>query len=101
MSFLDAIRICFVKYVDFSGRAPPAEYWYFALFGFIAGICFSIIYAPLGLAFDLAILLPDLAVAVRRLHDFDRSGWWLLLALIPIIGWILLLIRACKPSDPL
>jgi uncharacterized membrane protein YhaH (DUF805 family) len=101
MNFIDAIRICFVKYVDFTGRAPAAEYWYFALFGFIAGICLSIVYAPLGIAFDLAILLPDLAVAVRRLHDFDRSGWWLLLGLIPIIGWIVLLIWYCKPSDPL
>ena len=101
MRFLDAIRICFAKYVDFAGRAGRAEYWYFVLFGSIAGLCLSIVYAPLGLAFDLAVLLPNCAVAVRRLHDIDRSGWWLLLGFIPLIGWIVLLVWYCKAGDPL
>ncbi len=88
------------NYVGFSGRARRAEYWQFALFNIIAlAVCFGI-----GLAiksqilyglYALAVLLPGLAVAVRRLHDTDRSGWWLLISLVPLIGGIVLLVFLC------
>ena len=111
MDFMTAVRTCWSKYVDFSGRARRSEYWYFALFSFLVGLATNIIDAILGTDYDgattgglintvagLALFLPGLAVAVRRLHDTDRSGWWILIGLIPIIGWILLLVWFCTDS---
>ncbi|WP_404384682.1 DUF805 domain-containing protein [Caenispirillum salinarum] len=101
MNFVDAISICFKKYVDFSGRARRAEYWYWTLFTVVVSICTSILdavmfphnmWSPLNAVFNIAILLPSIAVMVRRLHDTDRSGWWALISLIPIVGWIVLVI---------
>jgi uncharacterized membrane protein YhaH (DUF805 family) len=98
MGFFDAIKICFVKYVDFTGRASRPEFWYFVLFVLIAELCLLVAYRPLGIAFVIACILPRLAVAVRRLHDIDRSGWWIFIAAIPLIGWIALLIWYCQPG---
>lgn len=104
MSFTAAVRSVLSKYVDFSGRARRSEYWWFALFSVLVGIVTFALDAALGTDFEgsssglitvianLALFLPSLAVAVRRLHDTDRSGWWLLIALIPIIGAIVLLV---------
>ena len=96
MSFTDAVRACVYKYIDWNGRASRSEYWYFCLF-FIGGIIVtSIIDAVTGLmfaftaAFYLLNLLPMLFVTVRRLHDVNKSGWWLFLSLIPLAGLILL-----------
>jgi uncharacterized membrane protein YhaH (DUF805 family) len=92
------------KYADFEGRAPRAEYWWFALGEFIllaiAMIVDSIVgtdFGGLGYGFvycavALALLIPAIAVGVRRLHDTNRSGWWLLIALIPFIGAIVLIV---------
>lgn len=99
MNFFDAIKTCLVKYVDFTGRASRSEFWYFVLFVFIAEVCLLVLYRPLGMAFVLAAILPRVAVAVRRLHDIDRSGWWLLIALIPVVGWIVIIIWYCQRSD--
>jgi uncharacterized membrane protein YhaH (DUF805 family) len=111
MDFMTAVRTCFSKYVDFSGRARRSEYWYFALFSFLVGIATSILDAILGTGYDdttgglvnslggLVLFLPSLAVAVRRLHDIGRSGWWFLLVLIPIIGWIVLIVWFCTDSE--
>lgn len=106
MTFQDAIRTCLGKYADFQGRARRAEYWWWVLFVILAsiaaGIVDSLIGAALtggggglpvfGAAVSLAAFLPSLAVAVRRLHDTDRSGWWYLLVLLPVIGFIVLII---------
>lgn len=86
MGFGDAIRICFEKYVNFTGRARRAEFWWFVLFDFLVRIGANIVDAiigqtkvgPIGLLTGLALFLPGLAVAVRRLHDTDRSGFWVL-----------------------
>jgi uncharacterized membrane protein YhaH (DUF805 family) len=103
MAFPDAVKICFNKYVDFSGRARRSEYWWWFLFTVLVSIVASIIDSILGtrngsgtgviggLA-DLALLLPSLAVGARRLHDTGRSGFWLFLWLLPCIGWIILII---------
>ena len=111
MDFPTAVRTCLSKYVDFTGRARRSEYWWFVLFGFLVGIVTSILDGILGTGYDdttggvvnslgnLALLLPSLAVGVRRLHDIGKSGWWLLLWLIPIIGWIILIVWFCKDSD--
>ena len=105
MSFPQAIGSGFSRYVDFRGRSCRSEYWWWTLFVFIGAVVLSVLDALIGtpsvfsLLFNLAVLLPGFAVSVRRLHDIDRSGWWLLIAIIPIIGWIVLLIWALKRGD--
>jgi uncharacterized membrane protein YhaH (DUF805 family) len=112
MSFTDAIKTCLNKYVDFTGRARRSEYWYFVVFnllvrivlGIIDGILFSQMaqsgYGPLSSLAGLALLLPGLAVTARRLHDTDRSGWWMLLGFVPIVGWIVLIIWYATAGTP-
>ena len=91
------------KYAVFNGRATRAEYWYFVLFNFIVAVVLAIIDASAGLyigsvigllgaIYALAVLIPNLAVSVRRLHDINRSGWWLLICLVPFVGAIILLV---------
>jgi uncharacterized membrane protein YhaH (DUF805 family) len=105
MSFQDAIRTCLTqKYADFNGRARRSEFWYFVLFGIIVSIVAGIIDGILGTRntlgsvglvggiASLALLVPNLAVGARRLHDTDRSGWLQLLALIPLVGIIVLIV---------
>jgi uncharacterized membrane protein YhaH (DUF805 family) len=100
------------KYAVFGGRARRKEYWYFFLFNIIVTIVLAIIDALtgsfkagagiglLGGLYSLAVIIPSLAVTVRRLHDTDRSGWWLLISLIPLIGAIVLLIFVVQDSSP-
>ena len=92
------------KYAVFSGRARRKEYWYFVLFNFIIVIILSIIdqainSAILSTIYSLAVLIPGIAVTVRRLHDKNRTGWWILIGLIPIIGFIVLLIFMVQDSQ--
>jgi uncharacterized membrane protein YhaH (DUF805 family) len=93
------------NYVGFEGRARRKEYWNFALFNFLISLALAVVDAMLetgvltGL-YGLAVLLPGLAVSVRRLHDTNRSGWWLLIGLIPVVGAIALLVFALLDSDP-
>jgi uncharacterized membrane protein YhaH (DUF805 family) len=101
MSFGQAISTCFSKYVMFSGRAGRPEYWYWVLFVLVASIVLSIIdrvlpFGLLRLLFALATILPGIAVGCRRLHDVDRSAWWLLIAFVPVVGAILLIVWACQ-----
>jgi uncharacterized membrane protein YhaH (DUF805 family) len=100
------------KYAVFSGRAQRAEYWYFVLYYLIIYIGLSIVegltglyYAEVGIGmlsgiFTLGMLIPSLSVGVRRLHDTGRSGWWLLIGLIPIIGAIVLIVFTVQDSMP-
>lgn len=101
MGFVDAVKVGFANYVNFSDRACRSEYWYWVLFIVIGEIVTHIIDAVIGVRltssiFVLATFLPALAVAVRRLHDLDRSGWWILLGLIPLVGAIILIIWYCS-----
>lgn len=109
MKFKEAVQTCLKeKYVDFNGRARRSEYWWFALFGWILTIVLSILdslifnaasgYGILASLGGLAIFLPALGVGVRRLHDMDKSGWWLLLSFIPLIGFIILLFWFVQPG---
>ncbi|WP_405429614.1 DUF805 domain-containing protein [Micromonospora sp. NBC_00617] len=112
MSFIDAIKSVFSQYVGFTGRARRSEYWWFALFSILVGIVTAILDNALGLTFEggstgfiglvayLVLLLPSLAVAVRRLHDTDRTGWWLLIGLVPLVGAIVLLVFFVSDSKP-
>ena len=100
------------KYAVFSGRSRLMEYWYFVLFNMIVSIVLGAIDALLGARgsgmgarllsgiYGLAILIPSLAVTVRRLHDIDRTGWWILIALVPLIGTIVLLVFALLEGTP-
>ena len=96
MTFGESISICFKKYATFDGRASRSEYWWFVLFTFLVSMGTGIISETLSGLFSLAVLLPSLAVGARRLHDTDRSGWFLLLWIIPVIGWIVLVIWAIQ-----
>ena len=100
MTFQDSIKTCFSKYADFSGRATRSEYWWFILFLFIAGGICSVISPILSGVFSLATLLPLLSAASRRLHDTNRTGWWQLIALIPLIGFFVLLFFLVQDSRP-
>jgi uncharacterized membrane protein YhaH (DUF805 family) len=101
--FLDILKN---KYAKFDGRAGRPEFWFFVLFFVIAAVVIAIIdfaigtYPLLYILFFLAFLLPYLAVAVRRFHDQDRSGWFVLLGLIPFIGGIILLVFMVLPGTP-
>jgi uncharacterized membrane protein YhaH (DUF805 family) len=99
------------KYADFTGRARRSEYWYFFLIyigiaivlGIIDGMIGSTAFGNLGLLSGLLLLglfLPSIAVAVRRLHDIGKSGWWLLLGFVPIVGGLVLLYFAFQDSQP-
>ena len=106
--YLEALK----KYAVFSGRSRRMEYWYFVLFNIIVSIVLGVIdgllgtsgsYAGAGLLsgiYGLAVLIPSLAVTVRRLHDIDRSGWWILIGLVPLIGAIVLLVFALLEGTP-
>jgi uncharacterized membrane protein YhaH (DUF805 family) len=100
MTFVESIKTCFGKYADFNGRAVRSEYWWFALFVFIVGMVTSTIHPALGGVFYLGVLLPQLAAATRRLHDTNRSGWWQLIAFLPIIGVIILIVFLAQEGKP-
>jgi uncharacterized membrane protein YhaH (DUF805 family) len=92
MDFTTAIKTVLTEnYLNFSGRAKRPEFWWFALFVFVASILLGALSDLLVGLFGLAVLLPGIAVAVRRLHDVDRSGWWYLLVLIPVLGSLILI----------
>jgi len=106
--YLQALK----KYTVFSGRARRKEYWFFVLFSIIISIVLVLIDiktgsldAESGIGFlsaiyGLAVLIPTIAVSVRRLHDTERSGWWLLISLIPLIGTIVLIIFMVQDGKP-
>lgn len=92
MNFQTAVKTCFNKYIDFTGRASRSEYWWFALFCVVVNVIVALFNIDvLSTIVSLALILPSLAVLVRRLHDDDKSGWWALLLLIPVIGGLIIL----------
>lgn len=95
-----AVKTCFTKYAEFSGRAARPEFWWFALFQFVVLTVLSMVSTALYGIAALGFLLPGLAVGSRRLHDVNKSAWLMLLWLIPVIGWILLIYWAAQPGDP-
>ena len=91
---------CFQKYAVFSGRARRKEYWMFMLFGTIVSLVLSYISLALQELWSLAVFVPAIAVGSRRMHDIGKSGWLQLLGLIPVVGWIILLVFFCQDSNP-
>lgn len=105
--YLMALR----KYADFTGRSRRREYWMFALFNFLISLALGVLDGGIGTTaggtigilsglYSLFVLIPGIAVAIRRLHDTGRSGWWLLLILVPFVGAIVLLIFFVQDSEP-
>ncbi len=100
------------KYAVFDGRARRKEYWFFVLFNVIISIVLSVVDSAIGFSTDagnvgvlggiysLAVLIPSIAVTVRRLHDTERSGWWFLIAFVPLVGWIILLVFTLFDGTP-
>lgn len=113
MNFVDAIQSGFRRYVDVSTRSSRSEYWFWALFIMLGhaacGALDTLVFGTamhegnvgiLGGLFTLATLVPGIAVGVRRLHDIGRTGWWLLIVLVPVVGVIVLIVFAVKPGQP-
>jgi uncharacterized membrane protein YhaH (DUF805 family) len=100
--YLDVLK----KYAVFGGRARRKEYWMFILFNVIIAMVLGVVEAllgspgVLGMLYCLAVVIPSIAVAVRRLHDTDRSGWWFLIVLVPLIGSIVLIVFMVLDSTP-
>jgi len=117
MSFGDAITSFWTNYVNFTGRARRSEYWFITLFLLLTNIGATIIdgafvmddldvffatggWGPAGFIWALAVLLPSLSVLARRLHDSDRSAWWILIGLLPVAGVIVLFVFSVMDSSP-
>jgi len=107
MSFDDAIKTCLRKYVDFSGLASRAEYWWFAafvVFVYVAATTFTAAYNEAGAVLlgvcIFGVFLPQVSVSVRRLHDTGKSGTWYLICLVPYVGVIVLLVLLAQKSQP-
>ncbi len=120
MGFSEAIQSGFQNYVNFQGRSGRGAYWWWALFTLIVSVITGFIDRGLGSGLvttpgaagvsgatvgivtsiaSLILFLPSLAVLVRRLHDTDRSGWWVLINVIPVIGWIVMLFFLLQPGS--
>ena len=98
MNFQESVKTCFTKYADFTGMASRPEYWWFALFCVVANFVISAVSPMLGVVFSLGTLVPGLAVGTRRLRETQRSGWWQLLWLVPVLGWIIIIIFLAQPA---
>lgn len=114
MTFTEAVKSGFSKYVQFSGRAARSEYWWWTLFSMLVQVVLQVgvtaiavaagpgsetlvmVFSGLLMLVVLALILPSISVLVRRLHDIDRSGWWYWIILVPLVGVILLLVWFCK-----
>ncbi|MBR6361170.1 MAG: DUF805 domain-containing protein [Clostridia bacterium] len=106
-SFGEAISSFFTHYIDFKGRSSRAEYWYVVLasylidivFAVLIGITKSAIFSTIEVFYYFLVFIPSLAIWFRRLHDTGRSGWYIFVMLLPIVGWILMIIWLCSGSD--
>ncbi|HEY5302678.1 MAG TPA: DUF805 domain-containing protein [Acidimicrobiales bacterium] len=94
MTFDKAVRTCFVKYVDFRGRASRSEYWYWVLF-FYGGLLIILFFTKLYPLWEIGLFIPTLAVAVRRMHDSNHSGWWII---CPVANFVLLFFPSTGPN---
>ena len=100
ISFVEAVKLFFTRYTDFKGRSRRSEYWWFTLFNIIVSSVLSAIVPDFAWIWSLVVLVPGIAVVVRRLHDVGKSGWFYLWILLPLVGGILILIQMLKDSAP-
>lgn len=92
------------QYAVFDGRANRPEYWWFTLINFVISVILDLVFRgsagqTIGAIYALAVLLPSIGVAIRRLHDTNRTGWWLLVSLIPLVGWIWIIVLLALAGD--
>ena len=105
MGFMEAIKTVLNNYVNFKDRSRRSEYWWWTLAVFIGNIVTFAIGAAAGAGdlltnlFSLLVFIPGLAVSFRRMHDIGKSAWWLLIVLIPLIGWLALIYFFVQPSE--
>ena len=110
VDFPRAVELGFQRYIDFRGRSSRAEYWWFTLFIVLVDVIVTAVdtvvlgtdlrdIGLLSTVWQLATWIPSLAIGVRRLHDIDKSGWWILLWFVLVIGWIVLLVWAIERGD--
>ncbi len=90
MTFQESVTTCLQKYAVFTGRATRSEYWWFVLLVMVVYLVAMVIHPILGMIASLGLLLPQLGAGVRRLHDMGKSGWWLLLSIIPLVGLVVI-----------
>ncbi|MGV8986745.1 MAG: DUF805 domain-containing protein [Cypionkella sp.] len=118
MNFVEAVKSGYQNYVTFSGRAARSELWWWAVFQIAMNVIIAAIFGggrymmghgAMGMHYEgglvanlwaLANFLPGLAVGIRRLHDLDKSGWWTLIVLIPLVGWIVLIVWYATKGYP-
>ena len=101
MNFIESIKTCYKKFFDFSGRASKSEYWWFQLYGIIIYGLLFVFQGDLALVFSILAIantIPLWAAAVRRLHDTDKSGWFVLISIIPFIGLIIIFLLIADGS---
>ena len=97
-TFVEAIKLYFINYANFTGRSTVSEYWWAYLFNYLAGLVLSFI-PYVGAIAALGLIIPGIAITVRRLHDTGKAWTYLFMSLIPIAGPIILIVRFCKRSD--
>lgn len=98
VNFIDAVKLFFTKYADFNTRSRRSEYWWSVLFCAVASSLTAGILKDYAWIWSLVVLIPTIAISVRRLHDIGRPGTWYLLNLIPVVGSIILLVWYCQDS---
>ena len=98
MNIIEATKQYFIRYADFKGRSRRSEYWWASLSIAIIGAIVGAILGDLAYIWSLAVLVPSIAIAVRRLHDIGKSGWWYLISLIPLVGAIIMIVWCCTDS---
>ena len=99
VEFVKAIKLFFLYALNFKGRSSRSEYWWGYLFNFLASLVLPVV-PVIGGLLSLAMLVPGIALSIRRMHDIGKSGWYLLMGLIPLVGPIILLVYACTASHP-
>jgi uncharacterized membrane protein YhaH (DUF805 family) len=100
MTFQQSIRSCLTKYAEFDGRATRSELWWFLLFVVLVSTALGILDDEWSAVFLIGMLLPTLSAGARRLHDSGRSGWWQLIALVPVAGIVVLALLWAQPALP-
>ena len=96
---INSVTACFVRYFDFEGRSSRAEFWHWQLFRVLLFLSLTfletVLFSGLNFTFNLFLLIPEISVSIRRLHDWDKSGWFLLLNLIPFVGQLIVFVFMC------
>ena len=103
----DAAQQFFARYIDFSGRSNRGEFWFWVIDAILISIAIGLLDAiffggetdPLSALWGLVTFIPSIALSVRRLHDIGRTGWWVLIALVPLIGWLVLIWFHAQPPE--